>query len=399
LIDTKQGNVLKADRQNYVCVGYHGFKSLTKEQRKNYSGLKGSTFKEKHFVHIDTMAMLINVVLYSHLVSLKSNHSSINATVPSLSSCSFERLYQDCKKAIDLCSSNDEIKNKVMSDPASYIERDSGLPLLLSQLREAKKKTFLLTNSLFDYTSAIMKYLLLDKTERNSIQKSNNNNNNKEEDHWTDFFDLIIVGANKPGFLKEDSNLTFFRVTESGELANIIGSDQKNRLLVEEKKKVFQGGCYKELHNLLSINSGDRVLYVGDHMYDDILRTRRSLGWRTCLIIPELEKELTIAKRETPLRERIAVLMEKQLEQDEKIDALRSEGKIGKESGEEEERREDEVAEDGDLLKEAEDEAIEVTSVSFLFFFFFSLLLLLFHFLLTLTQINLSFLLTIFSFS
>jgi HAD superfamily 5'-nucleotidase-like hydrolase len=359
---------LKADRQNYVCVGYHGFKSLTKEQRKNYSGLKGSTFKEKHFVHIDTMAMLINVVLYSHLVSLKSSHNSTNAIVPSLSPCSFERLYQDCKKAIDLCSSNDEIKNKVMSDPSSYIERDSGLPLLLSQLREAKKKTFLLTNSLFDYTSAIMNYLLLDKTARNSNHKSNsnnsNNNNKEENDNWTDFFDLIIVGANKPGFLKEDSNLTFFRVTESGELANIIGSDQKNRLLIEEKKKIFQGGCYKELHNLLSINSGDRVLYVGDHMYDDILRTRRSLGWRTCLIIPELEKELTIAKRETPLRERIALLMEKQLEQDEKIDALRSEGKMGKPE-DEEERREEKVAEDGDLLREAEDEAIEVISFSF----------------------------------
>lgn len=32
-------------------------------------------------------------------------------------------------------------------------------------------------------------------------------------------------------------------------------------------------------------------------MFSDILRSKRTLGWRTCLIIPELEHELAVAER------------------------------------------------------------------------------------------------------
>lgn len=61
--------------------------------------------------------------------------------------------------------------------------------------------------------------------------------------------------------------------------------------------KVFQGGTWGDLHRMLAVSSGDKILYVGDHTYADILRSKRTLGWRTCLIIPELEGELQIAER------------------------------------------------------------------------------------------------------
>ncbi len=38
------------------------------------------------------------------------------------------------------------------------------------------------------------------------------------------------------------------------------------------------------------------MLYVGDHIYGDILRSKKTLGWRTMLVVPELESELRIAK-------------------------------------------------------------------------------------------------------
>ncbi len=37
-----------------------------------------------------------------------------------------------------------------------------------------------------------------------------------------------------------------------------------------------------------------QVLYVGDHIYGDILRSKKTLGWRTMLVVPELETELEI---------------------------------------------------------------------------------------------------------
>uniref|UniRef100_A0A2K2BPV6 Uncharacterized protein n=1 Tax=Populus trichocarpa TaxID=3694 RepID=A0A2K2BPV6_POPTR len=38
----------------------------------------------------------------------------------------------------------------------------------------------------------------------------------------------------------------------------------------------------------------ERALYVGDHIYGDILRSKKVLGWRTMLIVPELEREVKL---------------------------------------------------------------------------------------------------------
>jgi hypothetical protein len=40
--------------------------------------------------------------------------------------------------------------------------------------------------------------------------------------------------------------------------------------------------------------AGPQVLYVGDHIYGDILRSKKTLGWRTMLVVPELEAELEV---------------------------------------------------------------------------------------------------------
>lgn len=45
-----------------------------------------------------------------------------------------------------------------------------------------------------------------------------------------------------------------------------------------------------------------QLLYVGDHMFADILRSKRTLGWRTCLIVPELEGEMLAHRQNKDLR-------------------------------------------------------------------------------------------------
>ena len=61
--------------------------------------------------------------------------------------------------------------------------------------------------------------------------------------------------------------------------------------------KVYQGGTYLDLHRMLGVQSGTEVLYVGDHIYGDILKSKKTLGWRTMLVVPELEPELHILSR------------------------------------------------------------------------------------------------------
>jgi len=74
---------------------------------------------------------------------------------------------------------------------------------------------------------------------------------------------------------------------------------------------------------MLRISSGDRILYVGDHMYSDILRSKRTLGWRTCLIIPELEGEIHTSRLQADKFEEILRTRRLQYDLDEYMDLLR----------------------------------------------------------------------------
>ena len=129
-----------------------------------------------------------------------------------------------------------------------------------------------------------------------------------------------------------------YKVDSEGRLENIEDKDSLQCLdcnvmdadyTQHKNMNVFQGGCWPDLNILLSISSPDRILYVGDHMYADILRSRRTLGWRTCLIIPELEHEVTISLQHEHLAKDIRNLRRLQYDLDEYIDALRQRVSMG----------------------------------------------------------------------
>lgn len=39
------------------------------------------------------------------------------------------------------------------------------------------------------------------------------------------------------------------------------------------------------------------MLYVGDHIYGDVIKSKKDTGWRTMLVVPELELELENAEK------------------------------------------------------------------------------------------------------
>jgi hypothetical protein len=122
-----------------------------------------------------------------------------------------------------------------------------------------------------------------------------------------------IAGSCKPAFLL-DPYLQLFRVNmEDGSLKNTDGVYEMNALPggvdeFLEMGKVFQGGNWQHLHKMMGIKSGDEVLYVGDHLYSDVLRSKRTLGWRSLFIMPELEDEMTVFSEKLPLRKKIEYL-------------------------------------------------------------------------------------------
>ena len=59
---------------------------------------------------------------------------------------------------------------------------------------------------------------------------------------------------------------------------------------------------------MLGIQAGDEIMYVGDHLYADVLRSKRTLGWRSMFIMPELEEEIRVFSEMLPLYRNIAQL-------------------------------------------------------------------------------------------
>jgi HAD superfamily 5'-nucleotidase-like hydrolase len=309
IIDKSKGNILKVDRHKYVRKVYHGFREMTPDERKSLYGTKVTSFTDSNYVNIDTLFLLIDALLFTNLVEFKDSNPSV---IPK----SYEQIYKDVRSAVDLCHRDGVIKDVVMSDPKSYIIYDEGLVPMLQRLQKSGKKVFLLTNSLWEYTNSVMNYL---------VHGNNNHHSNLE---WESLFDIVIVGGCKPAFLT-DNYLSLFRVHKSGALRNIEDKDSLQLSELDKNSNVFQGGNWKDLHRMLSISSGDKILYVGDHMYADILRSKRTLGWRTCLVIPELENEIIVAQAETILANEILKLRQLQYDLDEYIDLLRLRLRMG----------------------------------------------------------------------
>ncbi|EOD12200.1 hypothetical protein EMIHUDRAFT_452284 [Emiliania huxleyi CCMP1516] len=271
VIDKKRGNLLKLDRHKYVKVAYHGLKRMTPEERKAIYATSFETapaFTPPDFSTIDTAFLLVDACLFCQLVSYKDDH-------PDEVTKSYEQIYRDVRRAVDLCHCDGVIKDAVAVNPAKYIRSDPALATMLTALKQGGKQVFIVTNSLYDYTDVVLRHLL--------------------GASWLDYFDLVVCGARKPGFLL-DPYLPIFQVRQDGSLENaeIISPQDGARLL--QRSRVFQGGNWQHLHALLQLASGSGLLYVGDHMYSDILRSKRTLGWRTLLIVPELRDELLTAE-------------------------------------------------------------------------------------------------------
>jgi hypothetical protein len=73
---------------------------------------------------------------------------------------------------------------------------------MLQRLKQSGKKVFLLTNSMWEYTTVVMDYLVHEGGEHKDIE-------------WESLFDVVIVGASKPGFLTNEY-LSLFQVEKSG---------------------------------------------------------------------------------------------------------------------------------------------------------------------------------------
>eukprot|EP01122_Echinamoeba_exundans_P016717 TRINITY_DN8563_c0_g1_i1.p1 TRINITY_DN8563_c0_g1~~TRINITY_DN8563_c0_g1_i1.p1 ORF type:complete len:532 (+),score=116.19 TRINITY_DN8563_c0_g1_i1:27-1598(+) len=181
----------------------------------------------------------------------------------------FKNLWADIRESTDWCHLY-TFKSTVVADMSKYLVKTPKLAEFLDTLRKNNRKTFLLTNSPWGYTNSVMSFLLDD--EKPGEYKS-----------WLDYFDYVIVDAAKPYFFAQGNTLREVDVhTGRLKISRVEGGGAK----------VYSGGSIAKFEKLANITNGSGVLYVGDHIFSDVRISKKKHGWRTFLVVPELEKEL-----------------------------------------------------------------------------------------------------------
>lgn len=271
IVDKQLGNIVKIDRHNHVGRGYHGRKAMDKEARRLVYRNESVRLSNPRYYLVDTLFALPEVCLLADLIEwLEGQGDKI----------SYERLFGDIRECIDEAHQDDSLKGVIIANPASYVERDPELAHTLHKLRSSGKKLSIITNSLWAYTEPLMRYLLDGQL--------------PQYPSWRNYFDVIVVGARKPTWFTGDTPFVELNVDQAATPAQAVPFDKPVDRL--SRGRVYQGGNMRELERLTSV-TGDQVLYVGDHIYGDVLKTKKSGLWRTCLVVSELEDEIALSER------------------------------------------------------------------------------------------------------
>jgi HAD superfamily 5'-nucleotidase-like hydrolase len=275
LVDRKLGNVLKMDRYKYVKKAFHGMRELSREERRSLYHTKRLRPGTRRYHWVDTLYALSEVSVYAAVVDeLERDGVRVD----------YDELFSHVRDCIDMAHRDGSILDAVLSNLPQYVVRDEELGETFHKLRSAGKRLFLLTNSHWAYTDRMMSYLL--------------DHQMPEYATWRGYFDLIITASGKPGFFTE--NRPFQEVTADGTL---------RKASTFERGRVYAGGNIAELERRLGV-PGDGILYVGDHIYGDVLRAKKESGWRTAMIIQDMSAELAILDRNAEAFDRIDALEE-----------------------------------------------------------------------------------------
>jgi len=260
VVDKDLGNIFKMDRHNHVGRCYHGRRELKLDERRAlYQKNEKIRLSLPRFAWIDTLFSLPEACLYAEIIeALEARKEPVD----------YHKLYDDTRESIDEVHRDGSLKTEVRKDLARYIQRDPELPAALHKLRSGGKRLFILTNSLWDYTQDVMSFVLDGRL--------------PEYPSWRNYFDYVIVGAQKPAFFAEQRPFV-----ELGPDGHIL----RPGVEALERGKVYEGGNLFEFERL-SGHAGESVLYVGDHIYGDIIRNRKASQWRTCFVVQELEREI-----------------------------------------------------------------------------------------------------------
>lgn len=243
VLDGIRGNLLKLNSERLAVRACHGTRTMAREDIDAAYGKRRIVSSAKGFRSIDTLFEIPESYLYALLVD------ALDQGI--IRDKEYVQLFQDVRWAIDTAHRNGDMKAEILEHKEFFIIKDPELPAALDRWKRAGKKLFVVSNSEWSFTKGVLSYML--------------DGQDPARPSWEDYFDLVVTSSRKPVFFEEP----------------------QAAVPTEGHPKAFMGGNASWLEHQLEA-FGEEVLYVGDHIYGDILRSKKNVSWRTLLLIPEL---------------------------------------------------------------------------------------------------------------
>ena len=291
VIDKPNGNVLKLSTYSKVKHVFHGTQEMDfKEQQKTYLGLTIDLNDSSRFAIVDTTFSISYCVLYMQLVTLKDKH-------PELVLPDYNTMEEHILEMLDLSHRDGTLKTQVRNNVKKYIVQDATAVACLEKFKRHGKQLWVITNSDYEYTKLLLDYSI--------------NPFLTEYKDWSQLFNLVVTFASKPKFFTDNSPLL--------QIDPATGLMRNHHGKIDDG--VYQGGSAKTIQRNSGL-SGEQILYLGDHIYGDVLKIKKTCNWRTALVIDELIPEIEAVKKTAPLNREIAKLMEMKTGYEHELDLL-----------------------------------------------------------------------------
>jgi len=230
------------------------------------------------FHWVDTLFSLPEATLMAGIIE---HYEGAGRTLP----WTYRELFDDIRACIDEAHADNTLKKEILANLPKFIVKDPDLAPTLHKLRSAGKRLFLLTNSEPYYTEGVMNYLLDGEM---PFYRT-----------WQDYFDIIIVSGRKPRFFNKDE--PFIELDADGE--------PRGEAKHLKRGVIYSGGNSRVLEEVLKV-TGNGILYVGDHMYSDIVRSKKMGVWRTALVVQEMEEDIRVSQENPETLRRLQDLEE-----------------------------------------------------------------------------------------
>ena len=294
VIDKRRGNILKLSRFGKVKTSYHGTSLIDFNEQRNIYENRVIELSDPSIQSLDTSFAIAHGVIYGQLVELKDEK---NDQLPD-----YEQIANDVRYVLDQAHADGTLKDEVRNNIDNYIIKDETLPRLLEEYKALGKKLIIITNSDFNYTKLLMDYTF------NPFLKDHTN--------WMDLFEFTITASCKPKFFT--TNTPFLKVDPNTSLM----SNFRGKL----EHGIYQDGSAFQIEKDLNLTPTE-ILYIGDHIFGDVVSLKKKFQWRTALVLFPLEHEVNAIKKSSCIQEEIDKNMKLKLEIEQEINEVYAKGK------------------------------------------------------------------------